>query len=146
MLDKIIERKRVFSDILDRTRRNQMCWRSITMRYEKKMKFFSKKGYGLFSQCFPVWGWFSRALTFLSLYYPLGKMGTISGLKPGSMFGLLLFFPLFWFVLFCLFIQCVLVRLPWLQLFAHLEQKLIKGSCNPARWISMRPMMNNLII
>ena len=26
------------------------------------------------------------------------------------------FFSLFWFVLFCRFIQCVLVRLPWLQL------------------------------
>ena len=89
---------RVFSDIFDRTRRNQMCWRSITMRYEKKMKVFSKKGYGLFSQCFPAWGWFSRALTFLSLYYPLGKMGTISGLKPGSMFWS---FALFSFVLIC---------------------------------------------
>ena len=44
MLDKIIEKKRVFSDIFDRTRRNQMCWRSITMRYEKKMKVFFKKG------------------------------------------------------------------------------------------------------
>ena len=44
MLDKIIEKKRVFSDIFDRTRRNQMSWKSITMRYEKKMESFFKKG------------------------------------------------------------------------------------------------------
>ena len=54
-------------------------------------------------------GWFSRALTFLSLYYPLGKMRTTSGLKPGLMFSS---FALFSFVLFCRFNQCALVRLP----------------------------------
>ena len=48
MLDKIIEKKRVFSDIFDRARRNQMSWRSISIRYEKKMEVFSKKGSGLF--------------------------------------------------------------------------------------------------
>ena len=187
MLDKIIEKKRVFSDIFDRARRNQMSWRSISMRYEKKMKVFSKKRSGLFFPMplflfhfpfqsvllnssalspnffsgiverakrelawksphgvspFPL-GWFSRELTFLSLYYPLGKMRTTSGLKPGLMFSS---FALFSFLLFCRFIECVLLRLPWPQLFAHLEQKLIKGSCKPAHWISVRPMMHNLLI
>ena len=53
-------------------------------------------------------------------------------------------FALFSFVLFCRFIQCALVRLPRTSTVGHLEQKLIKGSCNPAHWKSMRPMIHNL--
>ena len=126
-------KEKSFSDIFDRNRRSQMSWTSVAMRYEKKMNVFSKGEMTISNATFPVR--FS-ILICIVIVRPLNEAWT-------NFFVFCSFVSLFWFVLFCLLIQCVLMYRNFS--YGLVEQKVIKGSCIKAcpwmNWISMRPMM-----